>query len=110
DPFLVVLDEPNSNLDSDGEEALRKAILGVRARGGIVIVVAHRPGVLAAVDMVLAVAEGRQQAFGPKEQVLSKVLRNTQQQPPAQPAALSIAERPGPRALAAPTRSSAEPS
>jgi ABC-type protease/lipase transport system fused ATPase/permease subunit len=41
-PFLVVLDEPNSNLDAEGEEALTEAILGVRARGGIVVVVAHR--------------------------------------------------------------------
>ena len=43
DPFLVVLDEPNSNLDADGDQALTQAIIGVRARGGIVIVVAHRP-------------------------------------------------------------------
>ena len=43
DPFLVVLDEPNSNLDAEGEQALTQAILGVRARGGIVVVVAHRP-------------------------------------------------------------------
>ena len=50
DPFLVVLDEPNSNLDAEGEEALTRAILGVRARGGIVIVVAHRSSALAAVD------------------------------------------------------------
>ena len=67
EPFLVVLDEPNSNLDAEGEEALTKAILGVRARGGIVIIVAHRPSALAAVDHVLAMVRGTQQAFGPKE-------------------------------------------
>ncbi len=50
DPFLVVLDEPNSNLDAEGEAALTKAISGVRARGGIVIVIAHRPSALAALD------------------------------------------------------------
>jgi PrtD family type I secretion system ABC transporter len=74
DPFLVVLDEPNSNLDAEGEAALTRAIRGVRERGGIVIVVAHRPSALAALDMVLAIANGRQQAFGPKDEVLPKVL------------------------------------
>ena len=58
DPFLVVLDEPNSNLDAEGEQALTQAILGARARGGIVIVIAHRPSALAGVDLVLVMAEG----------------------------------------------------
>ncbi len=75
DPFLVVLDEPNSNLDSDGDEALSRAVLGVRARGGIVVVVAHRPSALAGVDLVLVMSDGRQQIFGPKDEVLSKVLQ-----------------------------------
>jgi ATP-binding cassette subfamily C protein PrsD len=73
DPFLVVLDEPNSNLDSEGDEALTKAILGVRSRGGIVVVVAHRPAALAGVDSLLAIAGGRVQAYGPKEEVLRAV-------------------------------------
>ena len=59
DPFLVVLDEPNSNLDTEGEEALTAAILGVRTRVGIAIVIAHRPSALAAVDLVLAMANGQ---------------------------------------------------
>ena len=75
EPFLVVLDEPNSNLDAEGEEALTKAILGVRARGGIVIIVAHRPSALAAVDHVLAMVRGTQQAFGPKDEVVTKAVR-----------------------------------
>jgi PrtD family type I secretion system ABC transporter len=74
-PFLVVLDEPNSNLDAEGEEALTKAILGVRARGGVVIVVAHRSSALVAVDHVMTMVQGRQQAFGSKEEVLSRVVR-----------------------------------
>jgi ATP-binding cassette subfamily C protein len=73
-PFLVVLDEPNSNLDSDGEQALTQAILKVRARGGIVVIIAHRPSALAAVDQVLVMLEGRGQALGPKDEVLNKVL------------------------------------
>jgi PrtD family type I secretion system ABC transporter len=75
DPFLVALDEPNSNLDAEGEEALTRAILGVRARGGIVIVVAHRSSALAAVDHLLAMVRGTQQAFGPKEEILPRLVR-----------------------------------
>ncbi|MGQ0680781.1 type I secretion system permease/ATPase [Bradyrhizobium sp.] len=74
-PFLVVLDEPNSNLDIEGEEALTRAILGVRARGGIVVIVAHRSSALVAVDFVMTMLHGRQQAFGPKEEVASLVAR-----------------------------------
>ncbi|MGK9053685.1 type I secretion system permease/ATPase [Neorhizobium petrolearium] len=70
DPFLVVLDEPNSNLDAEGEEALTKAIMAVRERGGIVVIVAHRPSALQAVDMVGLVQGGRLTAFGPKEQII----------------------------------------
>ena len=74
DPFLVVLDEPNASLDSDGDAALTAAIAGVRARGGIVVVVAHRPSALASIDQVLILADGQVQAFGPKEEVLRKSL------------------------------------
>ncbi len=75
DPFLVVLDEPNSNLDAEGDEALSRAITSVRARGGIVVVVAHRPSAIAGVDLLLMMTQGRVQAFGPKDEVLSKVLQ-----------------------------------
>ena len=74
-PFLVVLDEPNSHLDSDGDAALTRAILGVRERKGIVVVVAHRPSAIAGVDNILVMKEGRAQAFGPKDDVLAKVLQ-----------------------------------
>jgi ATP-binding cassette subfamily C protein len=70
EPFLIVLDEPNSNLDAEGEQALTEAVLGVRARGGIAIVIAHRPSALAGVDHVLVMAEGKAQSFGPKDEVL----------------------------------------
>lgn len=83
DPFLMVLDEPNSNLDAEGDEALTQAILGVRKRGGIVVVVAHRQSALAGVDLVLAMANGQAQAFGPKDEVLRQVLQPTQ--PPLRP-------------------------
>jgi ATP-binding cassette subfamily C protein len=81
DPFLVVLDEPNSNLDAEGETALIAAIQSVRARGGIAIVVAHRPSALAALDQLLVMGNGQMQAFGPKDEVLRQVLQPAAQQP-----------------------------
>jgi PrtD family type I secretion system ABC transporter len=84
DPFLVVLDEPNSNLDSDGEAALTEAIKAVRLRGGIAVVIAHRASALAAVDLMMVLAEGRIQAFGQKDEILAKVL-------PSAPARTKIA-------------------
>jgi PrtD family type I secretion system ABC transporter len=78
DPFLVVLDEPNSNLDSDGEVALTKAISGVRARGGIVVVIAHRPSAVAAVNLLAILANGTLQNLAPKDEIIRQVV-------PAQP-------------------------
>ena len=74
-PFLIVLDEPNSNLDTEGDEALSRAVRGARERGAIVVVVAHRPIGIEAVDQLLVLKDGRMQAFGPKEQVLGQVLQ-----------------------------------
>ena len=91
DPFLVVLDEPNSNLDNEGEQALTAAIMGIRARGGIVVVIAHRPSALAGVDQVLVMDEGRMQSFGPKDEVLSKVLRPVPAPQAAEPRTASAA-------------------
>ena len=81
DPFLIVLDEPNSNLDTEGDEALTRAVRAARERGAIVIVVAHRPIGIEGVDMLLVLKDGRMQAFGPKDTVLGQVL----QRPAAQP-------------------------
>jgi len=75
EPFLIVLDEPNSNLDTEGDEALTRAVRGARERGAIVVVVAHRPIGIEAVDMLLVLKDGRMQAFGPKDQVLGQVLQ-----------------------------------
>ncbi|GLK72449.1 type I secretion system permease/ATPase [Ancylobacter dichloromethanicus] len=74
-PFLVVLDEPNSNLDHDGDEALTHAVEGVRARGGIVLMVTHRQSAIAGLDRIAMMAEGRLQAIGPKEEVLARLAR-----------------------------------
>lgn len=81
DPFLVVLDEPNSNLDAEGEAALTAAIEAVKARGGIAVVVAHRPSALAAVDMIAVIQAGRLAAFGPKDEIIGQPRTEAQPQP-----------------------------
>jgi PrtD family type I secretion system ABC transporter len=70
-PFVVVMDEPNSNLDGEGEEALTQAIHGIKERGGIAIVIAHRPSALVAVDLIAIVQAGRLTAFGKKEEIMT---------------------------------------
>ena len=73
DPVLLVLDEPNSNLDQEGESALMSAILAAAARGAAVVIVAHRAGVLARVDRLLLMRDGAIQLEGPREEVLEKM-------------------------------------
>lgn len=75
EPFLVVLDEPNSNLDAEGEAALTRAIMGVRERGGIAVIIAHHPSALSAVDTLLVMGNGRIRAFAAKDEILPKILR-----------------------------------
>lgn len=87
DPFLIVLDEPNSNLDGDGERALADAIGAIKKRGGIVIVVAHRNSVLSQIDFLLVMENGAPRAFGPRDQVLKSI----QHQRPRIPRAASLA-------------------
>jgi PrtD family type I secretion system ABC transporter len=74
DPFLVVLDEPNANLDSDGELALHQAMQALKARGAIVVLIAHRPATLSVCDRLLVLANGVQQGIGPRDEVLRKLL------------------------------------
>lgn len=71
-PCLVIMDEPNSNLDSEGEAALAKAIANMKVEGRTVVVVTHRPQLLAHIDRVLVLAAGRVQAFGSRDEVLGK--------------------------------------
>ncbi len=73
-PFLVVLDEPNANLDAEGEAALKQAIRGLRESGAIVIVVAHRQAILEDVDFILVLRNGRQLAYGPREEIAKSVM------------------------------------
>jgi ATP-binding cassette, subfamily C, bacterial PrsD len=81
DPFLVVLDEPNSNLDNEGDVALTNAIRKVRERGGIAIVIAHRPSALACLDQMLVLAAGKQVSFGPKDEIMGRFVKPRAAQP-----------------------------
>ena len=75
-PFLVVLDEPNANLDADGENALVTAIETLRSEQSVVIVISHRPNALAALDMTMVIYGGRAIAFGPREEVFARVAQS----------------------------------
>ena len=77
-PPLIVLDEPNSNLDSEGDQALARAIAALRKSGSTVIVMAHRPSAIAAVNKLLMLRGGKQVEFGPKDEVLQKVTKSNQ--------------------------------
>lgn len=72
-PLLVVLDEPNSNLDIDGDRALSEAIAGVKARNGIALVVAHRNSVMSQIDFLLVMEGGVARAFGPRDAILKSL-------------------------------------
>ncbi|MCF3932129.1 type I secretion system permease/ATPase [Acuticoccus sp. M5D2P5] len=75
DPFLIVLDEPNSNLDGYGDSALNRAITLTKQRGAIVVVVAHRPSALSATDKLALIENGRLADYGERDEVLKKVMR-----------------------------------
>ncbi len=81
DPALVVLDEPNANLDRTGDEALSAAIDGMRARGRAVILVSHRVQAIGKADMLLYLERGQQRAFGAREDVLRYLQQGGQSQP-----------------------------
>ena len=76
DPALVVLDDPNSNLDGEGGAALMHAIRAIKADGRIVVIMAHRPAAISECDLLLVLHEGVVQAFGPRDEVLREQVRN----------------------------------
>ena len=87
-PAFVVLDEPNSSLDEEGDAALAGAIAALKARGTTFVVMTHRTSVLAVADKMLVLRDGQMQAFGPRDDVLAalhKAAQQSQQQPPVQP-------------------------
>ena len=97
-PFLIVLDEPNSNLDPLGEQSLNEAIQRMRGKGQIVVIVAHRPSAIFAANKILSLRNGRAEMFGAKKQVLASLFPRA-----GQP------QKPVPAADAAPAVSASSP-
>ena len=79
DPVLLVLDEPNSNLDNEGTRALNRAIAEMKAAGGAIVIMAHRPNAIAVCDTLVMLENGMRRAFGPKDEVLRQVTHNHKQ-------------------------------
>ncbi len=76
DPVVLVLDEPNSNLDNDGSAALNKAIKTLKSEGKVVFIMAHRPAAIQECDTLLVIEGGARRAFGPKDEVLAEMVKN----------------------------------
>ena len=99
DPVILVLDEPNANLDVEGSNALNVAIEQVKKAGGSVIIMAHRPAAIARCEMLLLLDQGQVKDFGPRDEVLKKNLKNYEQvagglNAPADKPALPAGEKP----------------
>jgi ABC-type protease/lipase transport system fused ATPase/permease subunit len=73
-PKLVVLDEPNANLDAEGEASLQQVVRRLRQDKITLVLVTHRPSLLDHIEKVLVMREGAQEAFGPRDEILAKVL------------------------------------
>ncbi|WP_417807734.1 type I secretion system permease/ATPase [Thioclava sp.] len=78
DPVLLVLDEPNANLDSEGARALNAAVHDTKARGGAVVIMAHRPAAIQECDTLLMLEGGRRRAYGPRDEVLRAMVKNAE--------------------------------
>jgi PrtD family type I secretion system ABC transporter len=74
-PRLVVLDEPNANLDHDGEQALLRALRALKEDGVTVVIIAHRPSLLSGVDKMLVLHAGTIEAFGPRNEIMARFKR-----------------------------------
>ena len=83
-PKFVVLDEPNSSLDEDGDAALMLALEYIKSQGTTLIVITHRTQVLSVVDYVMVLVEGQISSFGPRDEVLNALNQKQQPQPATQ--------------------------
>jgi ATP-binding cassette subfamily C exporter for protease/lipase len=77
-PAFIVLDEPNASLDAEGEDALLKAIDAMKSNGATVVIISHKPAIFRAADKMLVLREGRIELFGPRDQVMSRLMKPTE--------------------------------
>jgi ABC-type protease/lipase transport system fused ATPase/permease subunit len=113
DPRLVVLDEPNANLDQTGEAALAAAVNELKERAGAIIIVGHRPSTLAQADKILLLKEGRVEIFGPRDEVLQRLRKASGQNgsvPMQRPVAVPSEAGPGPGLPKTPDEAAPSPS
>ena len=75
-PVLLILDEPNSNLDNEGSMALNQAIRALKDAGGAALIMAHRPAAIQECDLLLVLEDGTRRALGPRDQVLRDLVKN----------------------------------
>ncbi len=78
DPAFIVLDEPNASLDMEGEDALLKALDAMKAKGATVVIISHKPAIFRAADKMLVLRDGRVELFGPREQVMNRLMKPTE--------------------------------
>ena len=74
-PAFVVLDEPNASLDAEGEDALLKAIEALKSQGATIIIISHKASIFRVADKMLVLRDGRVEAFGPRDQVMSRLVK-----------------------------------
>jgi PrtD family type I secretion system ABC transporter len=77
-PAFIVLDEPNAALDAEGEEALLRALDAMKANGATVVIISHKPSIFRAADKMLVLREGRVELFGPRDQVMNRLMKPTE--------------------------------
>ncbi len=92
DPRLLVMDEPNSNLDAEGENALIRALMRARERKVSTVVIAHRARILMTVDKLLFLRDGRAEMFGPRDEVMARILPQPQAQSRLRPGPAPVKE------------------
>ena len=85
-----MLDEPNANLDEAGEAALVQTVQTMKAKGKTVVLITHRPGILAVADRVLLLIDGRVQAEGPRDAVLAALQAAARPAAPAAPSGMAV--------------------